>query len=334
MGRTLTRFLILFRIIRRLTADNLCQKWDSYLATYSQNLPNRAGHFQPLTSIWARLLGLVEYAKLTKPDEVVPTEYDLKPCVNTPLELQEHLSTLPPRAFEFQTLPSALKKGRSQRTREKVIKSRNPIKFGGDWSSSDSEPESDEVQTPMGKETSWIDRRSSVDRFSSSPTLIHDAEDIDVEQGMRRMKAGLGKEEALDYSDYEEDDVTSAALKNREVHGWSPEFLRRASVGSSATSQRAAVIAQGLPIVSAPLPPAGAVPVTPSQIKALDRIAVAQQTAFAPSPVRPGLPASKSSESATVSGLPRPRVPVNVVQEDKAAKWDAFWQDVRDKAAR
>jgi len=186
----------------------------------------------------------------------------------------------------------------------------------------------------MGKERPWLMQRpSSSVGFSASLRKIGE-EDIDVDKEMAKVEAGLRKDGGeTDYSDFE-DDVT--AVRDRDVPGWSPGFLRqhRDSGGSSTTSQQTAVErTQSSPA------PEGAVPATPSLIKALDRIAIAQQAAFGAvprvRPLRPGLPSQKSSEPAMTSGLPKPQLPLradSAAENNKAANWDTFWKEVREKA--
>ena len=105
----------------------------------------------------------------------------------------------------------------------------------------------------------------------------------------------------LDYSDDEEDVTVSAAKRSRDTPGWSPPFLMRA--GSTKGQDT----------------PPRAVPMTPSLIYALDRIAVAQQNVFKPH----GMPISSSRVSPT-------RAKETVVVQD--SQWDSFWHDVRQKA--
>jgi len=77
---------------------------------------------------------------------------------------------------------------------------------------------------------------------------------------------------------------------------------------------------------------------TPSLIKAIDRLTVAQQDAFgaAGKLLRPGLPPSKSNPVG-MSGLPGakayPPSPDFGGEDDKSQKWDSFWREVREKAA-
>lgn len=206
------------------------QKWDSYLAHYSQNLPDRAGQFQPLASIWTRLFGGAP-TKAPVPDEVIfPNDDDLKSSISSPLKLQKRSSIskspiYPGAQSQFQPPPIHLKKGRSQRTREKVGKrTRDPVKFGADVYSSDSDSEGDNLKTPL--ERPWLEKRqSSSVGFSASLRKIQDDDPIDVEKEMAKVKVALGGNDdpAPDYSDFE-DDVTSVAARDngRDSPNWSP----------------------------------------------------------------------------------------------------------------
>jgi len=327
-------------MLRYKFGENPDQKWDSYLATYSQNLPDRAGTFQPLTSIWSRLFELGKHAPV--PNEIVFLTEDIKSQISAPMTLQKRTSiSKSPGGLEFQTPPAYLSKRRSQCVREKAGKrTRDPVKFEDDLSSSGSDPEEDELKTPrLGRPL--LERKSSSPRvsvgFAGLLKEIGDV-DIDVEKELAKVKIGLGahRDENLDYSDFEEDDVTSAAMRrNRDSPGWSPDFLRRHQEpgGTSTTSQRTVVehVLSSVPALE------GAVPVTASLIKAVDRIAVAQRAAFSATG-KPGFPTSKSSDSAGMSGLPRAQVyprasPFSGGEQCKSTSWDAFWGDVQEKAA-
>ena len=220
-------------------------------------------------------------------------------------------------------------------------KTRDPAKFGSNLSDSDSDSGEDELKTPLGFGKPWLEHK----RASSPPVSVEFAkslrevgnDDIGVEKELAKVKAGLGAHE--EYSDFEEDDITSATAvkqkRDRDAPGWSPDFLRRhrESGGSSTTSQRTAVDPS---VVSSAPAPEGAVPITPSLIEAIDRITIAQQVVFGAAGVhpRPGFPPSKSSNPADMSGLPRAQVPHSSdAEEDMSARWDAFWRDVHEKAA-
>jgi hypothetical protein len=295
-------------------------------------LPDRAGTFRPLTSVWSKPFGLGRHATSSISHEIVfPTDEELK---STPLKLQKRTSiSKAPGGFQF------LNNGHSQSAHERAGKrTRDPAKFGSNLSGFDSDSGEDELKTPLGFGKPWLEHK----RSSSPLVFVGYAElsrevgnDIDVEKELAQVKTGLGAHE--EYSDFEEDDITSAAAvkqkRDRDTSGWSPDFLRRhrESGGSSTTSQRTAV---DYSVVSSAPAPEGAVPITPSLIKAIDRITVAQQAVFGAAgvPPRPGLPPSKSSKLADMSGLPRAQV-LPCAEEDSSARWDAFWRDVHEKAA-
>lgn len=208
---------------------------------------------------------------------------------------------------------------------------RGAVKFrpvGEAGLSSDEEEEDDPFRSPPRSPTSprvqrpWLRQKMSM--ASTTPTLVEDGagngkKDIDFDKEMGRVRgakkrAAEGDGGAPEYSDFEEDLSTLASKggsKEKDGKEWSPGFLNRArsgttNGGSSSPSQRTAV--------SAGSPPLGAVPATPSLIKALDRIAVAQKDAF-----KPG------------EGMPEPNV--GAPREGfKGARWEDFWRDVKDKA--
>ena len=308
------------------------QKWDSYLAHYTQNLPDRAGQFQPLVSIWTRLFAKAPTTPLVADEVIFPNDDVLKSSITSPLKLQKRPSISKPPIYpgaqsQFQPPPVHIKNGRSQRTREKMgKKTRDLVKFGVDVYSSDSDSD---LKMPL--ERPWLEKRhSSSVGFSASLRKIQDDDPIVVEKDIVKGKVSLGKYNPVpEYSDFE-DNVTSATArdKERDSPNWSPEFLRRhgESGGSSTMSLRTAVEHQSLPYSPAP---EGATPVTPSLIKAFERIAIAQDATSGPGK-NPGLPYSQSSEPAIASGLPKVQIPS--IPAFQAAKWDTFWQDVRDTA--
>ena len=206
-------------------------------------------------------------------------------------------------------------------------------------SSSDSDFGEDESKTPLGFGKPWLKHRmSSAPQvsvgFAGSLRKVRDV-DIDVAKEL----AAIRHDQNLEYSDIEEDDVTSATAmdqtRDRDAPGWSPDFMRRhrESGGTSTTSQRT-VVERSPVILSAPAPD-GAVRITPSLIKAIDRIAVAQQATFSAAgiPPKPGFSSSNSSKPAEMTGLARAQIsPSPGAEEDKSAQWDAFWRDVHEKA--
>ncbi|KAJ7103765.1 hypothetical protein C8R44DRAFT_887282 [Mycena epipterygia] len=311
-------------LLKRKFGECPDEKWDSYLANYAASLPNaadRAGTFTPLASFWDRLFGAAP-AKMPIlfPDED-PDDVKLAPGKNH-------------ESFEFQQSPAFLKKGRSvghARFQARMGgKKRGAVKFkpvGRIGLSSDEEEEEDDpFRSPPLSPTSpklqrpWLREKMSM---ASTTTLVDDAsakgKDIDFDKEMERVRGAKKRNaegEAPDYSDYEED-VTSLATKDgNKDKEWSPGFLKRhrsgANAVSSSASQRTAVNSS-----NTKSPPLGAVPATPSLIKALDRIAVAQKDAFLPGSPADGMPGA---------GVAPPR------EEFKGARWDDFWKEVRDKA--
>ncbi|KAJ7083717.1 hypothetical protein B0H15DRAFT_911772 [Mycena belliarum] len=309
-------------LLKRKFGECPDEKWDSYLANYAASLPNaagRAGTFTPLSSFWDRLFGNAPPTRGPK-DILFPDEDG----DNVKLAPGKY-----PDSYEFQQSPACLKKGRSvgparfQARMGGNKRGRGAVKFrpvGEVGLSSDEDEDDNPLRSPLGSPTSpklqrpWL--REKMSMASTTPTLVDDAsvkgKDLDFDKEIERVRGAKnrGREEAPEYSDYEED-VTATKHKDNKAgdKNWSPGFLQRHRSGTgahSSASQRTAVSASATS--SAPL---GAVPATPSLIKALDRIAVAQKDAFAPAD---GMPDAASREAY------------------KGPRWDDFWKEVRDKA--
>ncbi|KAJ7040825.1 hypothetical protein C8F04DRAFT_1082291 [Mycena alexandri] len=303
--------------LRRKFGECPDEKWDSYLANYAASLPNaadRAGTFTPFASAWDRIFGSSQPPARGPKDILFPDE--------------EGDDVKHRESFEFTQSPAFLKKGRSvgpARFKARAgTKKRGAVKFqpvnGEDGLSSDDDD--DELPlSPTGAKVQrpWLRQKMSV--ASTTPTLVDDASakgrDLDFDKEMQRVRGAKGRNfdsEAPEYSDYEED-LTSLANKDlsRKDKEWSPGFLKRhrdgANAVSSTGSQRTAVSSSNTK--AAPL---GAVPATPSLIKALDRIAIAQKDAFS------------SADGMPEAGPDAPR------EEYKGAHWGDFWKEVRDKA--
>jgi hypothetical protein len=217
-------------------------------------------------------------------------------------------------------------------------------------SSSDSD---DDTKVPMTPDSvrPWLKVRTSFKSVTSESAIVNGNEGgemgkLDPEaEGIKlgRIKAGLGKTgrvaendgEVPDYSDYEEDVTAHASRAQRRVSrgtpGWSPEFLDRhrpgntasgSGSGSEATSRRTT------------LPEAVPVPATPSLIKAMDRIAVAQKEAFAKLESGEGLaglpPVTLPRERQ--EGLTKAAKDVTPTKKARGARWEEFWREVREKA--
>ncbi|KAF7368988.1 hypothetical protein MVEN_00225400 [Mycena venus] len=305
--------------LRRKFGECPDEKWDSYLAHYAASLPNaadRAGIFTPAASVWDRLFGSTPATR--GPKDVLFPDDD-----GDDVKLRNPES----ESYEFRQSPAFLKKGRSvgharfQARTGIVGKKRGGVKFrpvgDGGLTSSDEDDDPLSPTSPTKPPRPWLRQKMSM---ASTTTLVDDAsakgKDIDFDKEMGRVRGAKkrGADEAPEYSDFEED-LTNLANKDKDGKEWSPGFLKRhrsgANAVSSTASQRTAVTNSSSNTKSAPL---GAVPATPSLIKALDRIAVAQKDAF-------------SGVDAPADGMPSPR------EEYKpGARWGDFWRDVQDKA--
>ncbi|KAK0221493.1 hypothetical protein IW262DRAFT_1374225 [Armillaria fumosa] len=302
------------------------QKWDSYLADYAANLPNhadRAGIYQPFTSIWDRIFGSTEKPAISK-DLVFPD--DDKPGLHLKLDKS---GPSPPdhSSFDFPQSPGYLKKARSKKVNQARFhalckRNREAVKFRplGQLESSDSE-EDDLKGSPLREGRPWLKQRPSM--TSTTPTLVSDSErdtrvkpldDIDYDKeilklGQLKRKdvvSGLGEGDVPEYSDLEEDLTSVSQRKTNEE--WSPGFIKRYRSSNTPSSSHGTA-------VESLSPPTGAVPVAPSLMKALDRIALAQKEAFGP----------RGRE-----GLPR----IDDGDETREDGWADFWRDVRDKSEK
>lgn len=219
------------------------------------------------------------------------------------------------QAFSFDESPNLLRKptqrplarlrGLASVESHGCYRKREAVKFGavdaGDLSSDDEE---DPLASPPPPA-----RRAST--RSSSATLTNGSDEgsrrIFLEKESSRVAAAkraalkANDASAPEYSDYEEDVQTQIADR-RNSPSWKPQFLVRN--GSNTTSTAA---------------PIAVVPMTPSLIRAVDRIEAAKAQAYgSPTPVDapPATPDAHTSE--VVSG--------------RKQRWETFWRDVASKA--
>ncbi|KAG5652906.1 hypothetical protein H0H81_003167 [Sphagnurus paluster] len=355
-------------------------KWDNYLATYSASLPNdasRAGNFKPLPrhSLWGRLFGFPAH---TGKDDILcplsppPAKHTRSSMAKDPVAFMsddEHIAQQPLSKYDdLPPSPTFLKKARSQNTKFRPMKKpknfqsitsgrKQPIKFGENLSSDSSDSESDPNR---GNARPWL--KSKVSLGSSSPTLVdeptrHPEDVLDIELGKlkkARQKAGDGVGGMPEYSDYEEDlgsPRTEVGTQEGQV-GWSPGFMKQSSSIAARGNSRSvdAILSTGGPHGVLPLP-MGAVPATPSLIKALDRISAAQRDAFSaevvvstptssndPSSNHPSSYSRNQKGSTHVEGLPKLQDHqtdgLHEVENthNRAPMWEQFWREVRHKA--
>ena len=263
------------------------------------------------------------------------TLHDLPQCTS-PLKLKRSSTTAkggedanfvsPPLTF--------LQKSRSHK---KVgnTRGRKPVKFGAiDEMSSDSDSDLDEKPSLSNPPS----RPSLSYSTSSTPTLVDGRlgpgkprasypypHELNYDEELAKLKTQKLRfretEQVLDYSDYEEEDLTVQNYNGEErdkEEGWSPGFLRRHQPTSPLTSMS----------MSGTVP----IPATPSLIKAVDRIAVARREAYgARSP--PVVPGSRQESLAEgqVMGSDDDGDGQRVRQE-RAPRWEEFWREVRTKA--
>jgi len=144
----------------------------------------------------------------------------------------------------------------------------------------------------------------------------------------------LEKGEEVIYSDGEEAAASVSppgkAQKDREAPGWTPEFIKRHSIsgrhgGGGELGMKNTRNVEGTP-------PPGSVPITPSLMRALDRVSQAQNEAYA-GISRGHTPhastAANGGAGATNSGLPPTQMPT---PGGGGHNWAAFWKTVEDKA--
>jgi len=264
--------------------ENPDQKWDAYLTQYAATLPylnDRAGTFQPPRSLWQRIFGSTPLRPI-----IFPSESDLKPKSSFE-DLAAH--------------PKAVK----------LPRNRVEVKFQplGDYSDSDSESESERnipLRAYLPPQKPWVSSTS----FSGA-TLY--GSDDGKEQRNHGIRVSTPRATSLEnYSDSEGEDITtphSTPLKRsksyRDEPGWKPEFLSRHDKESESQTDTSSATAVSN------IPP-GAVPLTPSLIRAIDRIGIAQGEAYrhtTPPPLSPGLPRGEGEEN-----------------------WRRFWDRVQEKA--
>jgi len=281
--------------LKRKFGENPDQKWDEYLASYAADLPNasdRAGSFEPVTSFWSRVLH-------PKPKNPIADPFDPK----APLNPATKLKSRKPSGNSVTLSPISGRKFRAGD--EDVVDSSS--------SSSDSDEASKRIPRP------WAVKRSSSAALSG--TTAHSDTSSRV-KGKKRRSGGGGIPE--DYSDGESvRGVLQDKRASREGTGWKPGFFARHTSATAGDVERGFLplsrkpssgvrsFAGGHDQTNAgsppPSAPPGSVPVTPSLINALDRVALAQTQAYGQSAPQPEQAPNKGSH---------------------------FWAEVEDKAAK
>jgi hypothetical protein len=138
----------------------------------------------------------------------------------------------------------------------------------------------------------------------------------------------LEKGGGIIYSDGEEAAASISpkgrTQREREAPGWTPEFIKRHSVNGKRGHELETETA-------ADSPPPGAVAVTPSLMRALDRVSQAQNEAYGGIVSRGHTPYASTpghgGAGASTPGLP----PLQMPTPSGGYDWAAFWSTVEDK---
>lgn len=243
-------------------------------------------------------------------------------------------------------------------------KRKKPIKFGTvDELSSSDDSESEDESTKVGSMESYKGKKGPANRplvvanppsytsdVSSAPTLVEDRKhmyrkpaipttdkdlkswdvDIDYDKELERLQARLGSRELPTYSDDEDMDAKTmkVSAKSTLVEApasptWSPGFLQRHR-NQSDTRQDLKDYAS--PTVVPPIPGAVPLPATPSLIRAIDRIAVAQKEVFGSH--SESTYQAPSGQIDSVHGKPAS----GGKRSSSPRRWDEFWKEVTVKA--
>jgi hypothetical protein len=297
----------------------LMQEWDTYLTEYATSLPtsrDRAGLFRPLSyNFWDRLFPWMHRSKppvvseyLFPPDDKYTSpphlSFDHRRTQSMTQSALTHDNS--PNFSRKQTQdPLARLRGLGN-ARVHGYRKREAVKFGAvnpDDLSSDEEDDPLSTPPPLAHRTSTLSsltltNGSNVDSWKTSP--MKGAQ----ERGVPARRAVLlGQEnDAPDYSDYEEDVTNAQTHTDRNSPAWEPQIFARH--GSDVANPASSV---------------GAVPMTPSLIRAVDRIAAAQAQAYGTS----------SGPDTSTGGREADTESVLVRKQ----RWERFWRDVTTKAS-
>jgi len=213
----------------------------------------------------------------------------------------------PPRLLRKQTQrPLARLRGLANAESHGYYRKREAVKFGamdpGDLSSDD---EDDPLSSPPPPARRVSTRSSSATLTNGSDEgsrrIFLGKEGSEKVTAAKRVALEANDTSAPEYSDYEEDAQTKAA-DPRNSPGWKPPF--RVRNGSNTASTAA---------------PIAAVPMTPSLIRAVDRIEAAKAQAYSsPTPVE--------SPAATLD------THTSEIASARKQRWEVFWRDVTSKA--
>ncbi|KAL1744732.1 hypothetical protein HDZ31DRAFT_74032 [Schizophyllum fasciatum] len=311
-------------LLRRKLGECPDEKWDGYLADYAANLPDqpgRAGTFQPLQSAWDRLL----HGRRTPTEKalIFPDErfqQDTKHPVPSPPASPTARALLPAPQSRFRLARECLRKPRGHpRLHGFGRRPREAVKFrpfGRDIEDEDEDGADggDALDAPPPPARPWLRARASFASSRTATATLVDEREPDAAAARVGIRTKLGTD-SPDCSDCEEVDVAAA--------GGEEEWRQRTYSGGGRSSggARSSDGNRTSATLTVRAPPLGAVPATPSLIRAIDRIQQAQKVAFAPD----GMP-----RLADDAGLLSPRIQGPATPQHE--HWDGFWKDVRDRA--
>lgn len=206
-------------------------------------------------------------------------------------------------------------------------------------------------------------RRSRSIRTDSSATLTNSRTErylnaADADPGLKPpARSWTAAADVPDYSDYESDVGAPQRRDERGAPGWTPEFIRRHSLRAGAAAQSDSpmpdrtppaqyspfLASMNEPLHASPGPfafpvasvggqqlsptgvaPMAAVPATPSLIRAVERINVAQEELYrAQAGAGPNVPAGLPASTSMSAGPGR---------QHRTQAWNSFWSEVKTKA--
>jgi hypothetical protein len=223
------------------------------------------------------------------------------------------------------------------------INKTDPLGFASDSGSSSDE---DEHVDANGKyiPRPWAKRKNTGTASLSGVTLT-DVPTASLSKGKGK-NADDEKGHEMVYSDGESAISGTAKKKvDRNAPGWTPEFIKRRSdqaskpllkdveAGDIELEKKRNKSSEGRPTDS---PPPGGVPMTPSLMRALDRVSQAQNDAYGgiiskghtPRASTAGHGATSSSVGAATPGIP----PMQMPTPGGGYNWGVFWKNVEEKA--
>jgi hypothetical protein len=305
--------------LKKYCGGNPDEEWDTYVTEYATSLPtsrDRAGLFRPPSySFWDRLFPWMHRSKppvvseyLFPPDDKYTCpphlSFDQRKTQSMMQSVLTHDNS--PNFSRRQTQDPLARLRGFGNAGVHGYRKREAVKFGAvnpDDLSSDDEDDPLSTPPPLARRTSTLSsltltNGSNVDSWKTSPMKG------DQEKGGPVRRAVLLDQEndAPDYSDYEEDVTNVQTHTDRNLPGWKPQIFAR----------------HGSDVVN-PASSVGAVPMTPSLIRAVDRIAAAQAQAY---DTTSGPDTSRGGREADTESV--------LVRKQR---WDVFWRDVTAKAS-